>query len=242
MPFFLQGIHYAMRDVALALFPLLLIFIFFQLTIIRWSLKRFVLVLKGLVLAFFGLVLFLHGVNIGFIPVGSFMGKSIGDLSYRWIMIPLGLMLGFLSCFAEPAIQVLVHEVEKTTGGYINKTIMLYFLSIGVAISVALSVIRVFTGLPLLYFLLPGYTLALLLSRKVSKIFTAIAFDSGGVVTGPVVVTFVLALVVGFSNSLEGSNPLMDAFGMVSLVSLIPILSILVLGILYERKGKNDDE
>ena len=137
---------------------------------------------------------------------------------------------------------MLVHEVEKTTGGYINKTIMLYFLSIGVAISVALSVIRVFTGIPLLYFLLPGYTLALLLSRKVSKIFTAIAFDSGGVVTGPVVVTFVLALVVGFSTSLEGSNPLMDAFGMVSLVSLIPILSILVLGILYERKGKNDDE
>ncbi len=241
MSFFLEDIQYAVRDVALALFPLMLIFIFFQIIFIRWPFKRFVRIIKGMGLAFLGLVLFLHGVNIGFIPVGSLMGESIGKLSFRWIMIPLGFILGFLSCIAEPAIRVLIYEVDKNTGGYINKTILLYFLSFGVAVSVAVAVARVFTGIQLIYLLLPGYLIALILSRKVSKIFTAIAFDSGGVVTGPVVVTFVLSMVVGFSASIEGSNPLLDAFGMVSLVSLIPILSILILGILYERKGKDDE-
>jgi hypothetical protein len=222
--------------------PLVVFFIFFQIFFIRWPLKKFTQIVKGLILAYIGLILFLHGVHIGFMPVGTLVGEGVGALSFRWIMIPIGFVFGFLACFAEPAVRVLIYEVEKNTGGYINKNIMLYFLSFGVAVSVALSVARIFSGIQLVYILLPGYVLALILSQKVSKTFVAIAFDSGGVATGPMVVTFVLSMVVGFSASIEGSSPLLDGFGMIALVALTPILSILILGAIYEIKGKNNDE
>ncbi len=237
-----QGLFDTFRDVTLAMFPLAAIFVFFQVFFIKWSAKKFIQIVKGLLLAYVGLILFLHGVHIGFMPVGELMGEGIGALSYRWVMIPIGFIFGFLACFAEPAVRVLIYEVEKNTGGYINKNIMLYFLSFGVAVSVALSVGRVFTGIQLMYILAPGYLLALFLTKKCSKTFVAIAFDSGGVATGPMVVTFVLSMIVGFSSSIEGSNPLLDGFGMISLVALTPILSILILGSIYASKGNNDDE
>lgn len=242
MSFIFEGLGRTVLDVAYAMFPLLVIFIFFQVFFVRWPRRRFIVIFKGLALTYVGLVLFLHGVHIGFMPAGTLMGEGIGSSPYRWLMLPIGFILGFLACFAEPAVRVLIYEVEKNTGGYINKSIMLYFLSFGVALSVALSVVRIFLGIPLLYLILPGYGLAFLLTRKVSKTFIAIAFDSGGVATGPMVVTFVLSMIVGFSSSMKGSNPLLDGFGLISMVALTPILSILILGYLYEKKGNIDDE
>jgi hypothetical protein len=242
MSMFFKGIDIVLRDVAIAFAPMIAIFIFFQLFFIHWTMKRFVFVLRGMLLAYLGLVLFLHGVHLGFEPMGRLMGIGIGTLSYRWIMVPLAFVFGFLACFAEPAVRVLIYEVERVTSGYINKSIMLIFLSIGVAVSVSLAVVRVLFGFSLLYILIPGYILAFILSRKASKTFIAIAFDSGGVATGPMVVAFVLSMVLGFSSAIEGSNPLLDGFGMIALVALTPILSILILGSIYEHKGKNANE
>jgi hypothetical protein len=196
---------------------------------------QFVIVLRGLFLAFAGLVLFLSGVEIGFIYMGDLIGQTLGQLSYNWILIPIGFILGFVVTIAEPAIQVLIIEVEKVTAGSINRKIILYFLSFGVAVAVALSMFRMINNMSLWYFILPGYLIVLIFMWFVSPIFVSIAFDSGGVVTGPMIATFLLSLFVGSSTVISGSDPLTDAFGMIAMVAMVPILSILILGLLYNR-------
>src|SRR5690606_15427082 len=132
----------------------------------------------GMVLVFAGLSLFLQGVHVGFMPAGQSIGQILGSLSYNWILIPIGFAIGFVVVFAEPAVRVMNEEVEKVSGGYIPARVLLYTLSIGVAVSVALAMLRILAGIPLWYFIIPGYALALLLTRYSSKTFTAIAFDS----------------------------------------------------------------
>jgi hypothetical protein len=223
-------------DVFLALLPLLILFVLFQFISLKIPIKQFMVIMRGLILAFIGLVLFIQGVNIGFINAGDLIGKTLGESNYSWVLIPIGFLLGFVVTFAEPAIQVLNIEVEKVSSGYINKKIMLYFLSFGVALAVSLSMIRMLNGISLWYFILPGYLIVLLLMWFVKPIFVAIAFDSGGVVTGPMIATFLLALTVGSSYAIKDSNPITDAFGMIAMVSMVPILSILILGLLYSRE------
>lgn len=236
MNLFLVEIKDIIIQVFFALLPLLIIFIFFQLISLKLPLSQFLIILRGLVLAFIGLVFFLYGVEIGFIHVGELIGKTLGGLAYNWVLVPIGFLLGFVVTFAEPAIQILNIEVEKVTSGYINRKIMLYFLSFGVAIAIGLSMARMLSGISLWYFVLPGYSIALILMWFVKPIFVSIAFDSGGVVTGPMIATFLLALTVGSSSAITNSNPLLDAFGMIAMVAMVPILSILVLGILYDRQ------
>lgn len=242
MNIFLEGLLKVIIEVFLALLPLLIIFIIFQFISLKLPISRFLIIIRGMVLAFIGLVLFLYGVNIGFINVGELIGKKLGGSEHQWVLVPIGFLLGFVVTFAEPAIQVLNMEVEKVSSGYINKKIMLYFLSFGVAIAVALSMTRMINGISLWYFILPGYLIVLMLMWYVKPIFVAIAFDSGGVVTGPMIATFLLALTVGSSYAIKGSNPIMDAFGMIALVSMVPILSILILGLLYSRGESRQDE
>lgn len=231
----LDGLVAVIREVFFALMPLVLFFAIFQFFTLKLPKKQLLKIVRGFVLTFGGLVLFLHGVNIGFINAGELIGKTLGEYQHNWILIPIGFILGFVVTLAEPAIQILNIEVEKVSAGYINKKVMLYFLSIGVAVSVALSMVRILTGVSLWYFILPGYLAAFILTRYVKPIFVAIAFDSGGVVTGPMIATFLLALTVGSSYAVEGSNPIFDGFGMIALVAMVPILSILILGILYDR-------
>jgi hypothetical protein len=225
------------KEVFLALIPLLIVFLLFQLVNLKLPKKQLIEVIIGIVLTFLGLAFFIFGVNIGFISNGELIGKGLGELNNKVILVMVGFILGFVVTFAEPAIQILNHEVEKATGGYINKKIILYFLSLGVALSVALSLIRILVGWPLWYLLLPGYVIAFILTRYVSPTFVAIAFDSGGVVTGPMIATFLLALVVGASSAIEGSNPLLDGFGMISMVAVVPIITVLILGILYDKSN-----
>jgi len=236
MNIFFKELLIVSREVFWALLPLLVLFLIFQFVNLKIPIKRFIIVLRGIVLTFAGLVLFIHGVNIGFINMGNLIGKTLGESHYSWILIPIGFVLGFVVTFAEPAIQVLNIEVEKVSSGYINKKIMLFFLSFGVAVAVALSMTRMLKGISLWYFILPGYLIVLLLMWSVKPIFVAIAFDSGGVVTGPMIATFLLALIVGSSHAVSGSNPITDAFGMIALVSMVPIISILILGVLYNKQ------
>ncbi len=232
------GFGHVMLEVGGALIPLLAFFIFFQIFILRLPWPQLLNILKGLVPTFLGLSLFLQGVKVGFFPVGSEMGAILAGLHHNWLLIPIGFVLGFVATFAEPAVRILNLEVEKTSSGSIPQSIMLYTLSIGVGFSIALSMARMLLGIPLWYFIIPGYLLALLLIRYSSKTFTSIAFDSGGVATGPMTVTFIMAVSVGAAGVIEGRDPLLDGFGMITLVALAPILAVLILGQLFTRRQK----
>lgn len=233
-----DGFLHILLEVSYALTPLFLIFLFFQLLLLRLPWEKIKQILIGFVFSFIGLAFFLQGVNYGFLPAGETMGTILGGLSYRWIIIPIGFILGFVATFAEPAVRILNQEVDKVSSGYIPENVMLFTLSFGVAVSIAFSMIRILLDIPIWYFLVPGYILAFVLMSFSKNSFAAIAFDSGGVATGPMTATFILSMMVGIASSLEGRNPLTEGFGMIALVALAPILSVLILGLLYERKEK----
>lgn len=235
------GFGHVLLEVAVALLPLAVIFLFLQLWLLKFPFKRVAAILKGLLLTFIGLALFLQGVYIGFLPVGEIIGLALGGLVYKWVIIPVGFLLGFAAVFAEPAVRVLTYEVEKVSGGFIPRQIMLYTLSFGVAVSLALSMARILFGFSLWYLVLPGYILALFMAQRSAPSFVAIAFDSGGVATGPMTVTFILSMFLGVASAIEGCNPLIEGFGMIALVALSPILSVLSLGMLYSRKEKRSE-
>ncbi|SHG01921.1 DUF1538 domain-containing protein [Ornithinibacillus halophilus] len=237
-----EGFTEVLSEVALALAPLFIVFIVFQIFLLKLPVSRMKEVAIGFLLTFIGLALFLQGVHIGFMPVGELMGEKLGSLSYRWILIPIGFILGFVAVYAEPAVSVLIHQVEKVSAGYIPQKVLLYTMSVGVGLSISISVVRIIYGISLWYFIVPGYIIALVMIKYSSKTFTAVAFDSGGVATGPMTATFMLALFVGIANVTEGRDPLQDGFGMVALVALAPILSVLTLGILYNRKERGQDD
>ncbi|MCD5406695.1 MAG: DUF1538 domain-containing protein [Desulfotomaculum sp.] len=224
-----------------ALVPLLAIFIVFQIFFLKLPRERVIQILSGMLLSLIGLALFLQGVKAGFFPTGMILGETMGTLPHKWIIIPVGFVLGFVATIAEPAVRILSYEVSKVSAGYIREKIMLYTLSLGVAVAVAVAMVRVIYGFPLVYILLPGYIIALLLIKFSSPKFVAIAFDSGGVATGPMAVTFVMTLVIGVATSIPGRDPLLDGFGMIALVALAPILAVLVLGLMYGERGQKED-
>ena len=226
------------EEVALALSPIIVFFILFQIFSLKLPKSQLIKLTIGVGYTYLGLVLFLTGVNIGFLPAGSYIGAYIGSLSYNWILIPLGMIMGYFIVAAEPAVHVLKDEVEVMTGGAISKNAMLWSLSIGVAISIGLAMIRVITGLSIWWVLVPGYLLALGLTFFVPKIFTAIAFDSGGVASGPMTATFLLPFAMGACQS-TGGNLLTDAFGIVALVAMTPLITIQVMGLIYNFKIKD---
>ena len=233
-----EGFSHVLLEVTFALVPLVIFFLFFQLVYLKLPMKKLMNIGVGIIFTFIGLALFLQGVHVGFLPVGELMGEKLGSLSNTWILLPIGFALGFVATFAEPAVRILNKEVEKVSGGYIPQKVLLYTLSIGVGISIALSMWRIIAGIPLLYFVIPGYVIALIMVFFSTNTFTSVAFDSGGVATGPMTVTFILALAVGVASVTEGRDPLMDRFGLIALVALAPIISVMTLGLLYGRKEK----
>lgn len=228
-----NGFTDVLIDVTYALLPLLIFFMIFQIFFLRLKWPRVRDILMGFLLTYVGLSLFLQGVNVGFMPIGEMMGEVIGGLSNRYIFIPIGFILGFFAAFAEPALQVQTKQVERISAGAIPRRVLLVTISIGVGLSIMLSIVRIFAGFSIWYLVLPGYLLSFYLASKSSKLFTAIAFDSGGIVTGPMISTFMLSLFVGLAGVTEGRDPLIDGFGMIALVALAPILSVLLLGRIY---------
>jgi len=234
-----NGIDKVLIDVAIALSPLIITFVIFQLIFLKMPKTNIINIIKGVILTYFGLVLFLQGVNVGYLPIGKIMGEGLAGIKDNWLLIPLGLLLGFCTTLAEPAVRVLIGEVEKVSAGHINRTLMLYCLCIGVAVAVALAMVRVLYGISFLWFIIPMYTAAFILTRFCSEDFVAIAFDAGGVATGPMTVTFILSLVMGVAEEHPGRSVLTDGFGMVALVAVMPIITVLLLGLLYRIKIKN---
>ncbi|NLY54004.1 MAG: DUF1538 domain-containing protein [Firmicutes bacterium] len=191
---------------------------------------------KGLVFTFIGLTMLLHGINVGFFPVSQMMGEIIGASDHRWIAIPIGAVLGFVAAIAEPSLQVQAQQVEEASSGAIKQKILLYTVAIGVAVIVALGMARIIYGLPFLYLIIPGYTLLIVLLKFTEPTFSAIAFDSGACVTGPMVVTFILSLGMGLATTMENRDPITDGFGIVALIAFAPILAVMLLGQIYKDK------
>ena len=190
----------------------------------------------GILYTYIGLVLFMTGVNVGFMPAGNYLGQQIAGLSCNWILIPIGMMIGYFIVKAEPAVYVLMDQVEELTSGAISGQAMGMSLSLGVAASVGIAMLRVLTGISILWFLIPGYAIALCLSFFVPKIFTAIAFDSGGVASGPMTATFLLPFAMGACDAL-GGNIVSDAFGIVAMVAMTPLITIQILGTIYHFRS-----
>lgn len=235
---FLKIIPTLILEVTMTLTPLLVLFLIFQKLYFKLSKKSFTRILKGLVYTFIGFVLFLTGVNAGFMEAGSAIGYSAAASSTPWFVIPIGFVLGFAVVFAEPAVYVLNEQIEDVTSGHIKRSMILYALSIGVAIAVTLSMLRILVpSIQLWHYLLPGYAIAIALSYFAPPLFVGIAFDSGGVASGPMTATFILAFAQGVAEATPGANVLMDAFGIIAMVALTPLIALQILGIMYKKKA-----
>ena len=225
-----------MLEIAISLLPIVVFFGLFQIISLKLQGRTLKKIIIGLVYTYIGLTLFMTGANVGFMPAGSYLGSVLGG-SYKYILIPIGALIGFFIVKAEPAVYVLNQQVEEMTDGGISAKAMGISLSVGVAASVALAMIRVLTGIPIMYFLLVGYGVALGLSFVTPKIFTAIAFDSGGVASGPMTATFLLPLAQGACAAL-GGDMVSDAFGVVAMVAMTPLITIQILGLVHKIKQR----
>ncbi|MBQ2713158.1 MAG: DUF1538 domain-containing protein [Clostridia bacterium] len=224
-------------EVAVALAPIFLFFIFFQIISMRLKRQAFLRMLFGFLYTYLGLCLFLTGANVGFSPAAQQMGNLLGKTSFRWLLLPIGMLMGYFLVKVEPAVHVLNKQVEEITAGAISQTAMYQTLSIGMAVAVGLAMVRVLTGISILWFLIPGYLLSLGLTFAVPRIFTAIAFDSGGVASGAMTATFLLPLAIGACEGL-GGNVATDAFGVVAMVAMTPLIVVQLSGLRYQLKLK----
>ncbi len=235
---FLHTLGHTAKEVALALGLIVVFFLVCQLLFLKLPFKRLLQIGIGVLFTYLGLVIFLTGVNVGFMPIGYKLGTSLANLS-PWLLIPFGLVIGVLVVLAEPAIHVLNKQVEEVTGGYVTRSAMITGLCIGVGASIALSMVRILFDFPIVYYVIPGYFISLALSLFVPPVYTAIAFDSGGVASGPMTSGFILPLAIGACVGVQGAEAVLrDAFGVVALVAMTPLITIQLLGFRALIAGK----
>lgn len=239
---FLHEIPTISQEIFIALVPIVLTFLaynFFSLKLHKRPLAR---VLKGIIYVFVGLVIFLVGVNAGFMNVGSLIGYNLASMDASIYLLLIAFVLGLVTILAEPAVYVLTQQIEQVTNGYVKRKAVLVALSLGVGLAVLLSVIRIMVpGLELWHYLLPGYIIAIGLMYIVPKMFIGMAFDAGGVASGPMTATFILAFVQGAAQSIEGADVIRDGFGMIAMVAMMPIITLQILGLIFKLKSKRED-
>ena len=238
---FLFEIPSYLKETAVALLPIIVIFFAFQIFSLKLTKRNLLKIIIGILYTYVGLVLFLTGVNIGFSPLGLELGAELTEKFSPVLLILLSAILGWFLISAEPAVGVLEKQIEEVSAGAIPGKIIKISLSIAVAAAMGLSMLRVETGISILWFLVPGYVLALALSFFVPGIYTAIAFDSGGVASGPMTATFMLQFMIGACSS-KGGNVLSDAFGVVAMVAMMPLITIQIIGLIFEKRAKSDKE
>ena len=227
---YLHSFEHTAKEVAIALGMIVVFFLICQLAFLKLPAKRLKKIAVGVVFTYVGLVVFLTGVNVGFMPIGFKLGSALAKANEVFLVI-FGLVTGVLTVLAEPAIHVLNGQVEEVTGGSVSKKSMMMGLCIGVGSAIALSVIRIIFDFSLVYYIIPGYFISLALSLFVPPVYTAIAFDSGGVASGPMTSGFILPFAIGVCVTLQGSDAVLrDAFGVVSLVAMAPLITIQLLG------------
>lgn len=230
---FVKEIPHFAEEVIISLLPIIAVFIVFQLISRKYRRRQLLRISVGFLYTYIGLVFFLCGVNIGFAPVGNMLGSEIVISSRKWLLVPIGMLIGYFIVKAEPAIQILNRQVQSITNGTVSAKAMNRCLSIGVAVSIGLSVTRILAGIPIQWIIIPGYVIALVMTFFVPKIFVGIAFDSGGVASGPMTSTFLLPLCIGACSAV-GGNIMTDAFGAVALVALTPLIAIQIMGLTYK--------
>ncbi len=225
-------------EVALALAPIALMFLLFELVTKRFRKHQLIRIISGFVYTYIGLVLFLTGVNVGFMPVGHLIGTMLGSSAFKWLLIPIGMLVGYFIVAAEPAVHVLKKQVEEVSSGAISERAMGIALSVGVSVSVGIAMLRILTGISILWFLIPGYAIALGMSFFVPDMFTGVAFDAGGVASGPMTATFLLPLAMGACSVIPTATILTDAFGIIAMVAMTPLVTIQLLGFTSTVKKK----
>lgn len=225
-------------DVLKAVMPIVAFFLIYQLFTKPITKNNLFKILIGVAYTCVGLILFLTGANVGFMPAGYLIGSELGATDYRFIVVPIGMIVGYFIVAAEPAVQVLQKQVEDVTSGAIPKRALSFSLEIGVAVSVGIAMLRVITGVSIIYPIAIGYALAIILSFFVPEIFTSIAFDSGGVASGTMTATFLIAFSIGTCEAV-GGNIITDAFGMVAMVAMTPLIAIQILGLVYKSRIKS---
>jgi len=231
---FVRDIPHYTREVAKSVWAIPAVVLVFQIITRRYKKGERLKLLFGFLYTFTGLVLFMTGVSVGFIPVGQHMGDYLAGTSHKWMLVPLGAVFGYFIVAAEPAVHVLKKQVEEISGGGIPGKAVQRYLSIGTAAAIAISLLRVIAGISVYWFLIPGYFAAIYLTYKTPKIFTGIAFDAGGVVSGPMTSTFLLPFAIGACPSPD--RIVTDAFGLVALVALTPLIAIQLMGVVYRKR------
>ncbi|MBQ8093753.1 MAG: DUF1538 domain-containing protein [Clostridia bacterium] len=234
---FKDGIPVYLREMLSSILPITIFFFILNFVLLHVSFSILSRIGLGVLYTYFGLTVFMTGANYGFMPAGAYLGQRLGEVPYSWIIIPVGVMIGYLVVKAEPAVYVLMRQVEDLTDGEITGRSLQLSMCVGVGISVGLSMLRVMLQISVLWILIPGYILAILFSFISPKIFMAIAFDSGGVASGPMTATFLLPMTMGFCVAM-GGNIATDAFGVVALVAMTPLLTIQGLGMIYRFKQR----
>ena len=226
-----------LKEIATSLLPIVLMFGIFQLVALKLDRRSLGRIGVGLLYTYIGLVLFLTGANVGFMPAGNYLGQVLAGRSFRWVLVPIGMLIGYFIVKAEPAVYVLNKQVEEVTDGAISASTMGAALSAGVSLSVGLAMVRVLTGISILWFLIPGYAFAIGISFVVPKLYTAIAFDAGGVASGPMTATFLLPLAQGACVAV-GGNIVTDAFGVVAMVAMTPLITVQLMGLMAQLKQR----
>ncbi len=238
---FMEMMPHMALEILIALAPILVIFLLFQKAAFKLSRARFRKILLGIVYAFVGLTLLLTGVNAGFMDVGAMVGYTIAQVAGPGYLVGVGFTLGLLTVLAEPAVHALTNQIETVTSGYVRKRTILTALCIGTGIAIALSMLRIIIpGLKLWHILLPGYAMAIALSFVAPKLFVGIAFDSGGVASGPMTATFILAFAQGAAEGMSGADVMLDGFGVIALVALTPLITLQILGLIYKAKSRKE--
>ena len=234
---FHEGLPTYIKEIATSLLPIIAMFGVFQLAALKLDRRTLGRIGVGLAYTYLGLVLFLAGANIGFMPAGNYLGQVLAGQSFRWLLVPIGMLIGYFIVKAEPAVYVLNKQVEEVTDGAISASTMGAALSAGVSLSVGLAMVRVLTGISILWFLIPGYAFAIGISFVVPKLYTAIAFDAGGVASGPMTATFLLPLAQGACVAVSG-NIVTDAFGVVAMVAMTPLITVQLMGLMAQLKQR----
>ena len=234
---FLSGLPKYAEEVLVALLPILAVLVVFQIVSRRFNKHQLLRMAVGFVYTYIGLVFFLTGANVGFMPAGRLIGERIASGEAKYMLVPIGALMGYFVVSAEPAVHSLKKQVEEITNGSVSQKSIGLALSIGVGISVGIAMLRVLTGIPILPILIVGYCISLVITFFVPALYTGIAFDSGGVASGPMSTTFILPFAIGACQAL-GGNVLTDAFGIVAMIAMTPLIAIQIMGLYSEVKRK----
>lgn len=221
-------------EVLLAIIPITALVSILQITVGKIPIEYFLNFIGASVMVFIGLVLFLVGVKVGFLPIGEMIGSAVVSKGNLWIVLSVGFILGFVVTIAEPDVQVLAMQVDTVSAGKISKGIIVISIALGVGTFVAMALLRIFLRIPIAYLLIVGYVCVFILAVFTPPEFLAVSFDAGAVTTGPMTVPFILAMGVGVASVVgrdKGGRG--DSFGLVALASVGPIIAVLIMGILF---------